>query len=197
MFVLFNVLFGIVALILDNLLDINIDRTPYGPLYALYILFAFLPGLAVAVRRLHDLGKSGWMVLVSLIPIAGSIWLIILFATEGDKGDNEYGPDSKETTESTPEDAMVKDETSDTILLVVLIWMFVSHFYYSLFQFFDIDFYDSDVFRITSRLIRMIWAFIPLILAFNVKSPNKRIVVFILGGIYLLHGLFMMLKEFF
>ena len=61
----------------------------------LYSLAVLLPGIAVAIRRLHDIGKSGWYLLVVLIPIAGAIWLIVLLATEGTTGPNEYGPDPK------------------------------------------------------------------------------------------------------
>ena len=60
-----------------------------------YSLAALIPGLAVAVRRLHDVGKSGWFILIALIPIIGAIWLIVLLATDGDKGSNEYGQDPK------------------------------------------------------------------------------------------------------
>ena len=52
-------------------------------LSSLYSLIVLLPGIAVSVRRLHDIEKSGWMLLVSLIPFVGPIWLIILMATEG------------------------------------------------------------------------------------------------------------------
>jgi uncharacterized membrane protein YhaH (DUF805 family) len=64
-------------------------------LYGLYALAVFVPGLAVAVRRLHDVGKSGWFYFICLIPLVGSIWLIVLFATEGNVGPNEYGLDPK------------------------------------------------------------------------------------------------------
>jgi len=40
---------------------------------------------------LHDVGKSGWFLLISLIPIIGGIWLLVLMCTDGDSGDNEYG----------------------------------------------------------------------------------------------------------
>ncbi|WP_240646542.1 DUF805 domain-containing protein [Chitinophaga rhizosphaerae] len=53
-------------------------------------LALLIPYLAVAVRRMHDLGKSGWFILIP-------IYNLILFATEGEKGDNEYGPDPLET----------------------------------------------------------------------------------------------------
>jgi uncharacterized membrane protein YhaH (DUF805 family) len=66
--------------------------------YLCYILVMFLPGMAVAVRRLHDLGKSGWWLLIMLIPFGG-IWLFILMVTEGQRGDNRYGPDPKTSEE--------------------------------------------------------------------------------------------------
>jgi uncharacterized membrane protein YhaH (DUF805 family) len=61
--------------------------------YALYSLWAMIPGLAVTIRRLHDLDKSGWHILVGLIPLVGGIILIIWYATEGTRGPNRYGPD--------------------------------------------------------------------------------------------------------
>ena len=64
-------------------------------LYCLYTLAVLIPNLAVSVRRLHDIGKSGWFYLIFLIPLIGPIWLLILFFTEGDSGPNEYGADPK------------------------------------------------------------------------------------------------------
>lgn len=64
-------------------------------LYYIYALAVLIPGLAVAVRRLHDVGKSGWFYFIVLIPFVGAIWLLVLFFTEGDRGPNEYGPDPK------------------------------------------------------------------------------------------------------
>ncbi len=92
-FVLFHIIFAIVALILDTMIGSSFAGSPYGFVYLLYILAAFLPGLAVSVRRLHDTNKSGWWILIALIPLIGSIWLIVYMATEGTKGENKYGPD--------------------------------------------------------------------------------------------------------
>ncbi|MDI1254652.1 MAG: DUF805 domain-containing protein [Flavobacterium sp.] len=64
-------------------------------LYILYALLNVIPNIAVIVRRLHDVGKSGWYYFIILIPIIGSIWMLILLCTEGDSGQNEYGPDPK------------------------------------------------------------------------------------------------------
>lgn len=56
-----------------------------------YGLGVLIPGLAVAIRRLHDTGKSGWFLLLGLIPCAGPIILIVFFATEGTRGANQFG----------------------------------------------------------------------------------------------------------
>jgi len=110
MFTLFNFIFAIIAMVLDNVLGLTFGSDPdgglnaagftfgefpYGWLYVIYGLFVFIPGLAVGVRRLHDLGKSGWMLLIAFIPLIGAIWLIVLFATEGEAGENEYGSNPK------------------------------------------------------------------------------------------------------
>ncbi len=58
----------------------------------LYSLAVLLPGIAVGVRRLHDIGKSGWMMFIGLIPLIGAIWLIVLMVQAGDADANEYGP---------------------------------------------------------------------------------------------------------
>ena len=51
-----------------------------------------VPGsITLVIRRLHDLGMSGWMWLVALVPILGTIYLIYLFVQEGDMGENAYG----------------------------------------------------------------------------------------------------------
>ena len=67
-----------------------------GILSIIYSLVVLIPGIAVGTRRLHDVGKSGWMQLVVFIPLIGIIWLIVLWAGEGDYGDNEYGANPEE-----------------------------------------------------------------------------------------------------
>ena len=96
MFVLFNIIFLIVAAVLDNLLGLTfMEELPYGYIYAAYGIAMFIPGLAVAVRRLHDIGKSGWMYLIVLIPLIGAIWLLVLFCLDSERGDNKWGPNPK------------------------------------------------------------------------------------------------------
>ena len=67
----------------------------YGWVYTICGLAHFLPALSLVVRRLHDVGKSGWFYLIILIPIIGVIWLLVLYCTEGQKQDNKWGPDPK------------------------------------------------------------------------------------------------------
>jgi uncharacterized membrane protein YhaH (DUF805 family) len=95
MFVLFQMIFAIVAMLLDNVLGLASESIGYGPIYGVFALAMFLPGLAVSVRRLHDVNKSGWMMLIALIPLIGAIWLLVLFVTEGTRGPNKYGFDPK------------------------------------------------------------------------------------------------------
>jgi uncharacterized membrane protein YhaH (DUF805 family) len=95
MFGLFNFLFLIVAMILDNILGTTVAGLPYGAMYLLYTFAVLIPGLAVTVRRLHDGGKSGWFLFVYLIPIIGAIWVLIVLASDSSPGTNKYGPNPK------------------------------------------------------------------------------------------------------
>lgn len=63
-----------------------------GVFYAIYSLAVLLPSIAVAMRRLHDTNKSGWLLLLVFVPIVGAIILIVFYATQGDEQANNYGP---------------------------------------------------------------------------------------------------------
>lgn len=95
MFVLFNVLFSIATTLLDYAFGTASFIYYMGIFSMLYGLFIFIPFLAVSVRRLHDTGKTGWMLLIAIVPIIGQLWLLVLFATEGTRGTNMYGADPK------------------------------------------------------------------------------------------------------
>ena len=92
-FVLFNIIVSIILSIVSSIIH---DKA--GIISTIYMLAVIIPSLAVGARRLHDTGKSGWWQLISLIPIIGGIWLIVLLATNGTPGSNEYGTNPKETT---------------------------------------------------------------------------------------------------
>lgn len=93
MFVLFNVIFAVLAVILDNVLGLAIRDVGYGPIYIIYTLAVLIPGIAVFVRRLHDIGKSGWYFLLGFIPCVGGIILLVFSLMPGDSMPNEYGPE--------------------------------------------------------------------------------------------------------
>lgn len=94
MYSLFTLVALLLAMLLDGLLGLR-GESGVGALYTLYALATLLPGLAVSVRRLHDIGRSGWWMLIALVPIIGAIVLIVFAVSEGTRGDNAYGPDPK------------------------------------------------------------------------------------------------------
>ena len=105
---LFAIIAGVVAAVLDSMLfpammDVQTDlgdgvasfSAQGGPISALVSLGLFLPGLAVAVRRLHDVDRSGWWLRLAFVPLIGIIVLIVWWCTEGTRGPNRFGPDPK------------------------------------------------------------------------------------------------------
>ena len=67
----------------------------YGWIYLIAGIAHLIPGLAVVVRRLHDVGKSGWFYFIVLIPIIGILWMLILLCSDGKKEDNKWGSNPK------------------------------------------------------------------------------------------------------
>ncbi len=91
------VLFYIIIMIGMSLLDSVFGTAPGFFTYAFYLLI-LLPSLSVTVRRLHDTDRSGWWVLITLIPVIGGIVMIVFTVQEGTRGDNRFGPDPKAVT---------------------------------------------------------------------------------------------------
>ena len=67
----------------------------YGPLYTIWTIAILLPSLAIAVRRLHDVGKPGTWLLFMLVPIIGGIILLVQYVTDSQPGENQFGPATK------------------------------------------------------------------------------------------------------
>jgi uncharacterized membrane protein YhaH (DUF805 family) len=185
MFVIFNLLFAIVAVVLDHVSGLAIPRIGYGPIYILYALVTFIPGLALTVRRLHDTGKSGWMVLIGLIPLVG-IWLLIILATEGDATENQYGPNPKTTNSENA--LMIKDtpQGNDNLVIFVIIWIVFSRLFYFVLSKIDAEYFFSDLFKYSNALFSIIWGVIPLLLALSIKDKKKQVFLFVLAGIYII-----------
>ena len=72
------------------------DTYAAGPLTTLLSLATLVPNLAVAIRRLHDTGRSGWWILIGLIPIIGLIVMIVFTVQDSEPGENRFGPNPKE-----------------------------------------------------------------------------------------------------
>ncbi len=95
----FNLYYMIIMLILTTLEYMFIDTFMIYMLLigvsAIFGLVSFIPALAVTVRRLHDTGKSGWRILWILLPLIGSIMLIVWLCQDSTPGANEYGENPK------------------------------------------------------------------------------------------------------
>jgi len=106
-FVVFTTLVGVAADIADAVLGTTFERTTdgidawlpsFGLVGTVVNLLLFLPSLAVGVRRLHDTDRSGWWLLIGLVPIVGAIVLLVFFVLDSTPGTNSYGNDPKTRT---------------------------------------------------------------------------------------------------
>jgi uncharacterized membrane protein YhaH (DUF805 family) len=98
MFFLFNIIISIVLIIVDGIVGTSAAPGALGLLGGLYALALLIPGIAVAVRRLHDTGRSGWWILIGLVPFVGGIILIVFLVQDGTPGDNQFGSNPKMVT---------------------------------------------------------------------------------------------------
>lgn len=94
-FTLFHIIFYGVCILLDKILGTSAGEGGIGFLYLTYFLLTLIPSFALSIRRMHDIGKSGWMVLVSIIPIAGPIWFLVLTCMESEMKTNQWGDNPK------------------------------------------------------------------------------------------------------
>ncbi len=94
-FVLFYILILIGLSVIDMFTGTYSEAAGVGLLSGLFGLGLFLPSLAVAVRRLHDTARTGWWMLVALVPFIGFIVLLVFTVQDGTSGDNAYGPNPK------------------------------------------------------------------------------------------------------
>jgi uncharacterized membrane protein YhaH (DUF805 family) len=85
------ILFIILAEIVTSFIDYGI--LGYQITTPLFGLAVFLPGLAVSIRRLHDLDRSGWWIFIVFVPLIGAILLIVWYCSRGTQGPNRFGPD--------------------------------------------------------------------------------------------------------
>ena len=91
MFLLFHIIIIIALGVIESIVGTN------SVIALFYMLAILLPGLAVTVRRLHDTGKSGWWLLIGLVPLIGIV-ILVYMVQDDQAGDNQYGPNPKVTT---------------------------------------------------------------------------------------------------
>lgn len=97
-FMLFYVLFYLVAAFLDDMASAGAKDDGPGIVAGMFSLALLLPSIAVGVRRLHDIGRSGWWLLLSIIPVIGTVWLLVLNVRDSEPGPNAWGPNPKEVS---------------------------------------------------------------------------------------------------
>ena len=93
-----------VATIVLTVIDISIgtfdDSSGFGLLSGIFSLAIIVPSIAVGVRRLHDTDRSGWWLLLSFIPLLGTIVLVVFWCLRGTDGSNKFGDDPLGSKES-------------------------------------------------------------------------------------------------
>ncbi len=94
-FVLFNIVIGLILGFIDSFIGTFNIVTGIGLLEGIYNLAILIPFIAVSVRRLHDIGRTGWWLLILLIPVIGFIVLFIFFVQDSNPGENQYGDNPK------------------------------------------------------------------------------------------------------
>ena len=101
MFFLISALISIVLTLLDILLGTYSVEYEAGLFSGLYSLLILIPSIAVVVRRLHDTNRSGWWILISLIPLIGVIVLFVFICLDSQPGTNRFGVNPKEAVSQT------------------------------------------------------------------------------------------------
>ncbi len=95
-FTLFHLLAILLAMVVSYLAMLAIPALAVI-LYSIVFFGTLLPHLAVSVRRLHDVNRTGWWYLLGFVPLLGPIVLLVLFCTDGTRGPNRFGADPKAT----------------------------------------------------------------------------------------------------
>jgi len=83
----------VLATILDSTLGFTGAVGQYGVIMSVFAVAMLVPSIAAGIRRLHDTDRSGWWLLIGLVPLIGAIVLIVFFVTQGTQGPNKYGDD--------------------------------------------------------------------------------------------------------
>ena len=169
------------------------DRALYAA-FMCYGVVMWLPAMAVAVRRLHDVGKSGWALLIVLIPIIGVIWLFALMVTKGQQVNNKYGRDPITSPESFSEQSKLKSVGVTMIVTFSITSIFIIFYrwivpiilqgesFYQANSLLNLYFFGTRFFYLVSTVIFLITGFYLL----NVKTisdiqeKKKKVMIMLL-----------------
>jgi len=103
-FVLFNLLVQIIIIITVKVTHYDVVLL----LIPIHILITILPGISVMIRRMHDVGRTGWLYLLQLVPIIGTAVILIWLCSASQPGSNKYGPNPKENQTSIQSKSMLR-----------------------------------------------------------------------------------------
>lgn len=97
-FFLFNFIANVILGVVDYMTGTFSETLSMGLLSGIYTVAVLIPSIAVSVRRLHDTNRSGWWLLIALVPFIGPLVVLIFMVLDGTPGDNRFGPDPKALT---------------------------------------------------------------------------------------------------
>jgi uncharacterized membrane protein YhaH (DUF805 family) len=187
MFLLFNTTFAIASYSIDLIFNLGFGELGFGPFYILYTLIAFIPGLALTVRRLHDVGRNGFFILIALLPILGSIWLLILFLLKGDDEENDYG---EKPINSDIAEFLTNSKTNTIIISTYLFWVFLNRIFWAVVTKFWDDYYKSETFKLINEIVNSLWMFFPLFLSLAIPNRKLKIIALIGSIIYMVYSFY-------
>jgi len=101
MFVLFNIIIAILLGIIDGVFGFT-NEDGMGLLGTVYSLAILIPAIAILARRLHDIGRTGWWILLLFIPLIGAIVILIFALLDSERNENEYGASLKHPNTEAP-----------------------------------------------------------------------------------------------
>ena len=94
-FVLFSSIITVLLFIVDGAIGTSDSSLDLGLLSGIFSLAILIPSIAVSVRRLHDIDRTGWWFLISFVPLIGTIVLLVFAVQDGTPGTNRYGSNPK------------------------------------------------------------------------------------------------------
>jgi uncharacterized membrane protein YhaH (DUF805 family) len=186
MFVLFYMIFGFVAIIIDSVIMVLLElKQPILACTGVYYVAMILPTLALTVRRLHDTGRNGWWIFITMIPLVGGIWFLVLLVEESQYDNNRYGTNPKISPQKPDEKARLTSVAVTMIVasIVMLLYVIAIRIYNGIPLYFDIFFIANLVLSLLMLLAGILLLQRP---AYGSRIEYARRMVFIPLIIYAL-----------